>query len=113
MDAASGSKPEHETEGASPAAVDCLLRGVGFEHLVSFEKHCTNYRFSAQDQDMLATVITVPELDGTFLELETMTSPDDIQADLADIQTVLLRLGIADEDLTTEQYTEAVLTRHG
>ena len=111
VDAASGSKPEHETEVASPAAVDCLLRGVGFEYLVSFEKHCTNYRFSAQGRDMLATVVTIPELDGTFLELETMTSPDDTQAGLADIQTVLQRLGIAHEDLTTEQYTDAVLTR--
>jgi adenylate cyclase, class 2 len=48
LDAASGSKPEHETEVASPDAVDVLLRGVGFEHLVSFEKHCTNYRFRAE-----------------------------------------------------------------
>jgi hypothetical protein len=42
-----------------------------FEHLVSFEKHCTNYRFRVEGRDLLATVVTVPELDGTFLELET------------------------------------------
>src|SRR5262245_54117849 len=35
VDAASGSKPEYETEVASPDAVDVLLRGIGLEHLVS------------------------------------------------------------------------------
>lgn len=111
VDAASGSKPEYETEVASPEAVDVLLRGVGFEHFVSFEKHCTNYRFRAQGRDLLATVVSVPELDGTFLELETMTDPADTDAALAAIRAVLLRLGIVSDDLTTEQYTDAVLAR--
>jgi adenylate cyclase, class 2 len=113
VDAASGSKPEYETEVASPAAVDALLKGVGSEYLVSFEKHCTNYRFTAQGRDMLATVVTVPELDGTFLELETIASPGDTYVALAAIRAVLQRLGIADEDFTTEQYTDAVLARRG
>lgn len=113
VDAASGSKPEHETEIASPAAVDATLRGVGFEYLVTFEKHCTNYRFAAQGRNMLATFVTVPELDGTFLELETIADPEDTQTALADIRAVLQQLGITSEDLTTEQYTDAVLARHG
>lgn len=111
VDAASGSKPEYETEVISPDVVDVLLLGVGLEHLVSFEKHCTNYRFHSEGQDLLATVVTVPELDGTFLELETMTDPADTEAALAAIRAVLLRLGIADDDLTTEQYTDAVLAQ--
>lgn len=111
VDSGSGSKPEYETEVASPDAVDALLRGVGFEHLVSFEKRCTNYRFRAQGRDLLATVVTVPDLDGTFLELETMADPVDTAAALAGIRAALLRLGIADDDLTTEQYTDAVLAQ--
>jgi adenylate cyclase, class 2 len=111
VDAASGSKPEYETDVTSPDAVDVLLQGVGFDHLVSFEKHCTNYRFRAEGRDLLATVVTVPELDGTFLELETMTDPVDTEAALAAIRAVLLRLGIVSDDLTTEQYTDAVLAR--
>ena len=111
VDAASGSKPEHETEVASPDAVDVLLLGVGLEHLVSFEKHCTNYRFRAEGRDLLATVVTVPDLDGAFLELETMADPADTEAALAAIRAVLLRLGIVGDDLTTEQYTDAVLAR--
>jgi adenylate cyclase class 2 len=72
-DAASGSKPEHETKVADPAVVDEILRALGLEHLVAFEKHCANFRFTAKGRDMLATVVTVPEIDGTFVELETLT----------------------------------------
>lgn len=111
VDVASSSKPEYETEVASPEAVDVLLLGVGFEHLVSFEKHCTNYRFRAEGRDLLATVVTVPELDGTFLELETMAEPADTEAALAAIWAAQLRLGIVSDDLTTEQYTDAVLAQ--
>jgi len=62
---------------------------------------------------MLATVVTVPELDGTFVELETMAAEDDVDAALADIRAVLADLGIGEEDLTTEQYTDAVLEARG
>jgi adenylate cyclase class 2 len=110
VDAASGSKPEHETQITNPAAVDVLLRGLGLEHLVSFEKHTTNYRFTADGREMLATVVTVPELNGSFVELETMTDPESTEAALADVLSVLLRLGITSSDLTSEQYTEAVMS---
>ena len=69
-DSASDSKPEHETKVADAAVVDEILSALGLEHLVAFEKHCANYRFTAQGRDMLATLVTVPEIDGTFLELE-------------------------------------------
>lgn len=45
VDAASGSKPEYETQVGNPAAADVLLRGLGLKVMVAFEKHCTNYRF--------------------------------------------------------------------
>jgi adenylate cyclase class 2 len=61
---------------------------------------------------MLATVVTVPEIDGTFIELETMADETEVDAALADVQTVLHDLGIAD-DLTTEQYTDAVMQARG
>jgi adenylate cyclase class 2 len=109
VDAASGSKPEHETGIESPSAIDVMLRGLGLEHLVAFEKHCTNYRFSVDGHDMLATVVTAPELDGTFIELETMADPENTSDALASIRIVLTNLGITDDDFTTEQYTDAVL----
>lgn len=113
VDLASGSKPEHESEVGSPAAVDVLLRGLGLEVMVAFEKRCTNYRFHAEGREMTATVVTGPELDGVFVELEAMTNADDVGAALADIRSVLVRLGIDDADFTAEQYTDAILeSRH-
>jgi adenylate cyclase, class 2 len=109
VEAVSGSKPEHETEVEIPSAVDVMLRGLGLVHLVAFEKHCTNYRFAARGRDMLATVVQVPELAGTFVEVETMTDEDGTAAALADVRAVLGQMGITQDDLTSEQYTDAIL----
>ena len=108
-DEASRSKPEHETKMADAGVIDLILRALGLDHLVSFEKHCVNYRFSAWGRDMLATVVTVPEIDGTFVELETMAGEPDMDAALRDVRAVLAEMGIGEEDLTTEQYTDAVM----
>ncbi len=108
-DAASGSKPEHETKIADAAVADLILRAVGLEHLVAFEKRCMNYRFTARDRDMLATLVTVPEIEGAFIELETMADETDLDAALADVRAVLGELGITEDDLTTDTYTDAVM----
>ena len=108
-DAASGSKPEHETKVADAAVADEILRAIGLKHLVAFEKHCANYRFTAKGRDMLATMVTVQEIDGTFIELETLAGEDELAAALGDVRAVLGELGIAEDDLTTEQYTDAVM----
>jgi adenylate cyclase class 2 len=113
VDTASASKPEHETEVADASVADIILRALGLEQLVSFEKHCVNYRFTAKGRNMLATVVTVPEVDGTFVELETLAAKPDLGTALADVRAVLRELGISDDDLTTEQYTDAVMrSRH-
>lgn len=109
VDPASGSKPEYETQVTAPQAIEVMLHALGLSPFVAFEKHCTNYRFIARGREMLATVVRVPELDGTFLEVETMANKDGTPEALADLHTVLGQLGIAEADLTTEQYTEAVL----
>jgi adenylate cyclase class 2 len=109
VDASSGSKPEHETKVAEAETLDKVFRALGLVHLVAFEKRCANYRFTARGRHMLATVVTVPEIDGTFIELETMVEEADVDEALAYIRTVLHDLGITDDDLTTEQYTDAVM----
>ena len=58
---------------------------------------------------MLATVVTVPEIDGVFIELETLADEEEFPAALGDVRAVLGELGITEDDLTTELYTDAVL----
>ncbi|GAB3669154.1 hypothetical protein GCM10027589_36240 [Actinocorallia lasiicapitis] len=113
VDEASQSKPEHETVAADPSVLDTVLTALGAVHLVALTKNCANYRFTSRGRDMLATVVQVPELDGTFIELETMAADDDLAAALADVRAVLAELGIEPGDLTTEQYTEAVEQARG
>jgi len=112
VDEATGSKPETETPVGDPDAMDLILLSLGYGHLVAFEKRCANYAFTAHGRDMLATLVTLPELDGTFLEVETMIGEQqDLDAALADIRAVLGQLGVTDAELTTGQYTDAVM-RH-
>ena len=108
VDEASGSKPEYETRVQDPAAVHAMLRGLGYVPLIEFEKRCRNYDVEARGRRMLATLVQVPEIDGHFIELETLTDSDDLASALADVRVVLDELGIGESDLTTEQYTDAV-----
>lgn len=110
VDEVSGSKPEHETRVQDADEVHAILRGLGYRPAIAFEKRCRNYTLHAEGRDLLATLVRVPELDGkTFIELETIAkTADDLAAALAVVRTVLASLGIAEDDLTTEQYTDAV-----
>ncbi|OUC98111.1 class IV adenylate cyclase [Streptomyces swartbergensis] len=108
VDEASGSKPEHETRVEDAEAAHAILRGLGHVPFIAFEKHCRNYDFEAHARKMLATLVRVPEIDGTFLEVETLVEEDDLASALNDIRAVLTDLGISPTDLTRETYTGAV-----
>ncbi|MGI5128109.1 class IV adenylate cyclase [Pseudonocardia sp. CA-107938] len=113
VDEASGSKPEAETQVADAAATRDILAGLGFVVEIAFEKHCSNYRFTHAGRDMLATVVRVPEIDGTFVEIETIVDERDVAGALDDVRAVLTELGIDRGDETTETYTGAVRAARG
>jgi adenylate cyclase class 2 len=104
---ATGSKPEHETDVDDPAPVAAMLTGLGLITLVSLTKTCANYRFNRDGRNILATLVTVPELDGTFLEVETMAEAGDLAAASATVRAVLADLGLVDA-LEIGTYTDAV-----
>ncbi|MFI5684666.1 class IV adenylate cyclase [Streptomyces sp. NPDC051636] len=108
VDEASGSKPEHETRVEDADAAHAILHGLGHVPVIAFEKRCRNYEFEAHGRQMLATLVRVPEIDGTFLEVETLVDEGEVSAALEDIRAVLADLGIGPEDLTRETYTGAV-----
>jgi adenylate cyclase class 2 len=109
VDHSSSSKPEHETRIADPAAAIAIVHGLGYRTQIAFTKNCRNYSRHDQDRDLLASVVTVPEIDGTFIELETIAATEDeLPAALETVRAVLASLGIDDADLTSELYTDAV-----
>ncbi|MFJ6662107.1 class IV adenylate cyclase [Streptomyces sp. NPDC091377] len=112
VDAASGSKPEHETP-VDASAAHAILRGLGYVPVIAFEKRCRNYEFEARNRKMLATLVRVPEIDGTFLELETLVDEEDVTDALADVRAVLAELGIGQDDVTRDTYTAAVIAQRG
>ncbi|REK91377.1 class IV adenylate cyclase [Streptomyces inhibens] len=112
IDSTSGSKPEHETRVDNPEAVHAMLHGLGYVPAISFQKRCQNYEFSSHGRSFLATLVQVPEIDGTFLEVETMVPEEkELSSALDDVRSTMGELGIHTDDFTTELYTDAVAAR--
>ncbi|WP_316754086.1 class IV adenylate cyclase [Streptomyces herbicida] len=113
VDEDSGSKPEHETLVEDAEAAHAILRGLGCVEVIAFEKRCRNYEFVTRGRRMLATLVRVPEINGTFLEVETLVDEGEVSKALDDIRSVLAELGIGPEDLTRETYTGSVAAQRG
>ncbi|UYB40327.1 class IV adenylate cyclase [Streptomyces sp. Je 1-4] len=112
VDSESGSKPEHETRVDNPEAVHAMLRGLRYVPAIAFQKQCRNYEFTTRGRSMLATLVQVPEIEGTFLEVETMVPEEkELSSALDDVRSVMSELGIGVDDFTTELYTDAVVAR--
>lgn len=108
VDEDSGSKPEHETEISAPDAIASFLLDIGFTEYVRLTKHCQNYAFQFATYEVLATLVHVPELDGAFLEVETLVSEAQLDAALEALGNLLKELGLENE-LDSGTYTDAVL----
>jgi adenylate cyclase, class 2 len=114
VDAGSGSKTELETSAADADALAAILIALGYAVFVAFDKHCTNYRFHRDGRDILATVVEVPQVEGTFIEVETLVSdPDDLEPALGTARGVLGELGIPPGEETRDTYTDAVVAARG
>ncbi|WP_018349830.1 class IV adenylate cyclase [Longispora albida] len=102
--------PEFETEVADPDMMDMILAGLGLGHTIAYQKLCENFRFDVAGRSILATVVRVPELEPTFIEVETIVgSPgEDVPEALAAVDRVLADLGIPPADFTTEFYIDLV-----
>lgn len=107
------SKPEYETIVATPDAVAHMIQALGYGPVIELTKDCENYRFADSGRDFLATVVRVPEIDGTYVELETMAAEDQVDAALGAVRALHNQLGVAADDVTTELYTDAVRAARG
>jgi len=114
VDEASGSKPEFETTVDDRDAAAAILSGLGYEVALEFTKHCENFEFEYAGYPMLATLVTVTEIEGTFLEVETVVqSSEEMSAALDAVREVMRGDGIGPDDFTTELYTDAVSRARG
>ncbi|MYS87468.1 class IV adenylate cyclase [Embleya scabrispora] len=112
VEVVSGSKPEHETRVEDAAGADAVLRGLGYVPVIRFEKRCRNYAFERGGRRLLASLVEVPELGETFVEVETPEADDaQVAAALEVVRTVLADLGVSRAALTNETYTDAVAAR--
>jgi adenylate cyclase, class 2 len=109
---ASQPKPD-ETTVASGGVIDVILSGLGPVHLAEFEKQCVTCQFTSSGRDMLATTVTVPGIDGTFIEMQTPAREEDLETARGALRDALAVLGIGEDDLTTDTYTGAVLRARG
>lgn len=108
VDDASGSKPEYETTVATPSAIAHIVQALGYRPSIELTKDCENYRFAVGGRDFVATVVQVPEIEGTFLEVETMAPEDQVGEALRAVKSLMLDFGVSDQELTNELYTDAV-----
>jgi adenylate cyclase class 2 len=110
VDVASQSKPEYETHVNDTIILDKILTGIGLRPVISFEKHCSNYAFAINGQQMKATLVEIPEVEEKFLEVETLvTEEESLGNALRGIrQFIQKQLGISEKDFTTELYTDIV-----
>jgi adenylate cyclase, class 2 len=104
----SGSKPEWETRVGSSEVIRQILAQLGYRPTITLTKHCENYRFNYQSRQIIATLVTVPELSGTFLEVETQAEPMDLDGALATVRMVFVELGVTEREFTDELYTTSV-----
>lgn len=108
VDEATQSKPEVEIAVSDPTAAAAILAGLGYPPGLSFTKQCVNYQVTRWGRQFLASLVTVPEIGGTYLEVETQAREDDVEPALSAIRSLLADLGVGENEWTTDTYTGAV-----
>lgn len=108
VDSATLSKREFEVEIVDSASMYTMLEAMGFQRDIQFTKECVNWHLKA-DMDVLATLVTVPELTGSFLELETLvSSSSEVPGALERIRSLASEAGLGSQQETTATYTASV-----
>jgi adenylate cyclase class 2 len=110
LDAAS--TPEFETTVTEPEMARAILAQLGLEPVIAYTKHCLNFIFDTDHYQVKASVVRVPELEDTFLEIETLVD-DETGVDPAQavIRNVLAELDIYEPDLEPTFYIDMVAER--
>lgn len=103
------SKPEFETEIADFESAQAIFKGLGYTTVIRYTKNCLFYYVNYKKTDLEISVVELPELTGTFIEIETQTNELNKTEPLFKVLYDFLKeLGMSETDLTTMQYQDAV-----
>jgi adenylate cyclase class 2 len=109
VDAGTLSKREFEIEIGEADEATRLFQAMGFEPDIQLHKECVNWKFQHNTLQILASLVTVPELKGHFLELEAIVSDESqVSATIKDLRHLAESAGLSRQDETTTSYTGSV-----
>lgn len=113
FDSVSKSKPEFETEITHFENGIAIFKKLGYTVSIQFEKHCQVFQFKYQSINIEVTLATIPKLNQTFIEVESQTNQSSDTGKIFEIlKDLLLELGINQDQLTNQYYTDAIKKLH-
>ena len=105
FDAATCSKPEHETAVADAEAAAALLGVLGFQPVLAYTKRCRRARLRAGGLDVELTAVTVDFDPRLFVEIEHLAATrEQALAVLPAIRALAAGLGLTEE--CADAYTD-------
>lgn len=109
FDDTSKSKSEIEINVSDKNNTIEILLKLGFVIDIQFQKICTIYQFNWNQYDIELTIAEIPELEASFVEIETLVSSvSKTSAAFDALYSLLEHLQIDKSDITNEYYTDAV-----
>ncbi|WP_416440716.1 class IV adenylate cyclase [Leeuwenhoekiella sp. A16] len=109
FDEKSKSKPEFETEIADFNTGIAIFQKLGYSISMRYTKECLIYNLTYQDIKLEVSIVKLPELENTFIEVETQTETEkDIKSRFKILHEFLNQIGIAQIDITSQYYVDAI-----
>ena len=103
------SKPEFETKITDFEATKVIFEKLGYELVISYAKHCRFYYARFKNLNLEISVVQLPELSDTFIEIEAQTENlEETDAYFDVLYDFLKEIGMSENDLTTLQYQDLV-----
>ena len=103
------SKPEFETEITDFDSAQAIFYGLGYNLDIRYAKNCLFYNVNYKDIDLEISLVELPELSETFIEIETQSENLENTAPFFKVLYAFLEeLNMKQKDLTTLQYQDLV-----
>ena len=109
FDEKSKSKPEFETEITDFNTAIAIFKKLGYSISMRYTKECLIYNLTYRDIKLEVSIVELPELKNTFIEVETQTETEkDTKLLFKILHEFLNQIGISQADLTSQYYVDAI-----